>query len=101
MPSMTPDAFDLGARNLVRQPSKAHLEATRRYLVDGESPTELAREYQTTRQWIYKLGRKIKKAAAESDALPPGFEKVEVIVPSRYVRIVKAIERECQGDSEQ
>ena len=105
MPSMTSDVFDLGARNLTRRPSAAHLEAAKRYLVDGESPSKLAREYSTTRQWIYRIGRKIRQSAAECDGLPPGFEKVELVVPSQYVRFLRAIERECmresQGDSEQ
>lgn len=97
MPSMDLDNFNLGARHLARTPDSKHLEAVRRYLVDGDSPTQLAVEYGISRQWIYKLGKLVKRSALDNDGIPPGFERVEVIVPHAYVRVVKAIEKECQG----
>jgi hypothetical protein len=64
------------------------LEIAKRMMIHGETPKRLAIEYGVNLQRVYAIRKEI-LAAAQTSALPPGWEQVTIAGPRDLIAAIK------------
>ncbi len=66
----------------------------RAVLVDGKSPTEVGELHKVTRQAAHRAAQKVYRAYLDAVDCPDGWQVLEVRLPAKLARQIKALERE-------
>ena len=86
-PVVSAEDFDERAAHLDRVGAKA-ISVARAVLVDGRGPTEVAKEYDVTKQYVDKCAKRVRLLL---ENLPDGWERVEEWFPPDLARTVRAM----------
>jgi len=91
-PKMTPQEFEAARPGFGRQTDDT-IEMVRLVLVEGQSQTDVARQYGLTRQ---RVSLAVKQILTVADNIPKGWVKLEIWLPPALANKVRDMEQKAR-----
>jgi len=93
---LTPSEFEEAVKRLPRRLTARNIEIVREILVGGRKQIDLIHETGLSRTAISAMTKKVREAHQLYGKLPEGWERIEVVLPTSMVSIVRAMEEEAK-----